>query len=163
MTLSMLWLAGPAVAAVDPEPSPPPRCFVMKDLELPTCTYANGHWTVSYPSDPAGDATGASSAFVLLLVVGGLVGIGLLAWRVGFTRQLARRSGMNVDEATAMTLLSDEGFEATYLAANLRQAAPAPPAHSTADRLQELQRLRDAGLVTDDEYAARRSAIIAAL
>jgi hypothetical protein len=64
-----------------------------------------------------------------------------------------------------MTLLSDDGLDATYLAANLRgtqaanQATP-PPSATTAARLEELKSLLDRGLVTQSEYDERRKAII---
>jgi hypothetical protein len=81
---------------------------------------------------------------------------------------MARRSGMDPDEATAMTLLTDDGFEATYLASNLRGESPAPAPASgappaAAGRLQELQGLLDRGLITEAEYAGRRQAIIDAI
>lgn len=38
---------------------------------------------------------------------------------------------------------------------------PAAPARSVAERLRELEALRDDGLVTDDEYSDRRGAILA--
>lgn len=79
---------------------------------------------------------------------------------------MARDSGMDEDDATAMTLLTDDGFEATYLASNLRPPAqpPATPSapgqRSVADRLRELQSLLDQGLVTQAEYDERRRALI---
>ena len=76
--------------------------------------------------------------------------------------------------ATQMTLLSDDGLEATYLASSLRRPAsdPAPdpvsdsaPAITStpptaAARLEELKSLLDRGLVTQEEYDERRKAII---
>ena len=75
---------------------------------------------------------------------------------------------MDPGDATAMTLLTDDGFEATYLAANLRQPGGAPgqpdtegtPGRSPAERLRELDSLRDEGLVTEEEYAAARRAVL---
>ena len=72
---------------------------------------------------------------------------------------------MSVTDATTMTLLTDDGLEATYLASHLRgQAAPPPVApslaSSVADRLRQLTELRDRGLITPEEYDARRTAII---
>ena len=40
---------------------------------------------------------------------------------------------------------------------------PAPAAKSAAERLRELKALADEGLVTPEEYAAKRSAIIGGL
>ena len=89
-------------------------------------------------------------------------------------RRMAERSGMDPGEATAMTLLTDDGLEATYLASNMRPpataAAPAdghpaeaPSARSATERLTELAQLRDQGLVTQAEYDERRAAILDSL
>jgi hypothetical protein len=65
-----------------------------------------------------------------------------------------------------MALLTDEGFEATYLASNLRPrpdqgAAPAaPPAATAAARLRALRELLDDGLITQTEYDDRRRAVL---
>ncbi len=68
--------------------------------------------------------------------------------------------------ATQMSLLSEDGLDATYLAANLRQPPPAPgaaepptPPPSTEARLTELRGLLDKGLITQQEYDARRQGI----
>ncbi len=81
---------------------------------------------------------------------------------------MAREAGLQ-GRATRMALLSDDGFEATYLASSLRRPpvegevtpveGPAP-SRPTADRLRELDRLRDEGLVTAEEHAERRRAIL---
>jgi len=72
-------------------------------------------------------------------------------------------------DAIAMTLLTDDGFEATYLASNLashlrgQTAGPAlvaPSRGPPADRLAELQALLERGLVTVEEYAAARQKIL---
>ncbi len=97
-----------------------------------------------------------------------LVGLGVTVYKVSTARSIATRAGMDPDDATKMALLSDDGFEATYLAANLRgrdqtpSVAPAPPA-TTAARLRELTELLEQGLITDEEFAARRAAIIGSL
>ena len=113
-----------------------------------------------FGSDP-GPSNGFSGLFVLAL----LVGVGISIWKVTTARRMARGSGMSETDATAMTLLTDDGLEATYLASNLRgQAAPPPVAppltSSVADRLRQLTELRDRGLITPEEYDARRTAII---
>lgn len=146
--------------------NPPNWCFQPNDQgDLPTCTNTGGEWHRSYDSDAFGDDSGIPGAFVaffLLVLVGG---IATVVWKVSTARRMARESGMNEGDATAMTLLTDDGFEATYLAANLRgQTGPAAPsqtpASSVADRLKELGGLRDQGLITTEEYDARRAAII---
>jgi hypothetical protein len=70
---------------------------------------------------------------------------------------------MNPETATAVTLLGSDGLDAAYLAANLRNrpAAPdAPASRTTEERLCELQRLEDQGLVTAEEYDAHREEIL---
>src|SRR3954447_24049433 len=113
--------------------------------EPPTCTKVNGQWVASWPDDSA--TSGFGGGFVFLLVVGALVAVGLLIWRVTTAQKLARQSGMDPGLATQMTLLSDDGLDATYLASSLRQplaAAPAPAAApptptTTSARLAELR------------------------
>ena len=135
--------------------------------ELPTCTYVNGEWHRSYEGGLGSDGGGAPAGFVLLFVLALLAGIAFTVWRVSTARRMARDSGISESDATAMTLLSDDGFEATYLASNLRgQTAPTPPqpgTRSTAERLRELQALLEQGLITEEEYAARRRAVIEGL
>ncbi|MDQ1696438.1 MAG: hypothetical protein QOJ03_1791, partial [Frankiaceae bacterium] len=99
--------------------------------------------------------------------------IGLTIWRVSTARSLATRAGLDPNEATAVTLLSDDGLGAAYLASSLRQpsqqpavpssATVVPAQHSAEDRLRELAGLKAQGLVTADEYDARRKAILDAL
>jgi Short C-terminal domain len=48
-------------------------------------------------------------------------------------------------------------------AAPAAQYPPAPPEPSTAQRLQELETLRATGVISDDEYAAKRQQILADL
>lgn len=118
--------------------------------------------------DVASDVPPGFAAFFVLVLLGAL---GATLWRVLLARQVARDAGMNPDRATAMTLLSDDGLDATYLAANLREQRPAPEGESlpapvvrgAEERLRELARLRDEGLVTQEEYDARRTAILDSL
>jgi hypothetical protein len=112
--------------------------------------------------DESGVGPGIPAGFAAWFVLIVVAGVGFTVWQVSKTRSMARRAGMDPNEATAMTLLSDGGFEATYLAANLRNTGTSayPVPRDVADRLRELQRLKDQELVTADEYAARRQAII---
>jgi hypothetical protein len=92
-----------------------------------------------------------------------MAGIGTTIWRISLARRVARRSGMDENEATAVTLLSDNGLEAAYLAGNIRNGASYDTEASdrtVAFRLQELQELRDRGLITEQEYDAQRKAIL---
>jgi hypothetical protein len=105
---------------------------------------------------------------VLVVIVFVVLAIGSAVWRVSTARRLAASSGMDPGLATSVALLTEDGLDATYLAANLRGQAPAsaaPPASpaSAAARLAELRGLLDAGLVTQAEYDERRRAIIDAV
>lgn len=136
--------------------------------EPPTCTKVNGTWVASWPDDGTGSGSGFAGVIGFLAVLAIVGGIGITIWKVSTARSLARESGMNPGVATGMTLLTDDGLAATYLAANLRgstaKPAPAPDLASTSpsatSRLEELKGLLDRGLVTQDEYDARRQAII---
>lgn len=116
--------------------------------------------------EPGGGVPGWFVAWGVLVVVVGIIGA---VWRMSTAQKLAKRSGMDPGLATQITLLSDDGLDATYLASSLRgQATPSPtepatpmtPPRTTADRLEELKALLDGGLVTQAEYDARRQAII---
>lgn len=164
-------LAG-AVAVLFLVLASPLAAYAAED-DLPACTDV-----LSNPDDFAPDAAcvengtlvedevdfgaGIPAVFGVFFVLVLVSGIGFTVWQVSKTRSMARRAGMDPDEATAMTLLSDGGFEATYLAANLRDRPAATPVAvpDAAERLRQLQSLKDQGLVTEGEYAARRQAII---
>lgn len=116
------------------------------------------------PTLPGPDM-GPPPGFVAFFLIALVASIGFTVWKVSTARRMARDAGMDEGDATAMTLLSDEGFEATYLASNLRgqtipPTTPQPGTRSTAERLRELQALLEQGLITPDEYAARRQALI---
>jgi len=106
--------------------------------------------------------------FLLIFILPFAFGIITMIMRMNTARNLARRSGMDPDAASAVSMLSSNGLDAAYLAANLRNGgaaqAPAPgvaePHKSAAARLDELQDLRTRGLITDAEYATRRQQII---
>jgi hypothetical protein len=137
--------------------------------ELPICTKVNGSWVATWPHDASDGGGGASAA--LLVILGLMVAVGVVVWRVTTAQKLAKQSGMDPALATQMTLLSDHGLDATYLAANLRPStgvpgngaathAQAPAARTAAERLSELNALRDQGTITEAEYAERRTSII---
>jgi hypothetical protein len=133
--------------------------------EPPTCTKVNGSWVASWPDD---SSTAGFGAFVAFAVFALIVGIAITVWKVSTAQKLAKQSGMDPGLATQMTLLTDDGLDATYLASSLRQQQPAPavptPAPlSVAGRLEELKGLLDQGLVTQTEYDERRTAIIDSL
>jgi hypothetical protein len=115
-------------------------------------------------SDLGSDGTGFPGWFVGLFVLVLLVGIGLTVYRVSAARDMARKAGLDPNAAGTVALLDEDGLSAAYVASSLQRpsAAPAavPPVRPAAERLAELQALKDAGAVTDTEYAARRQAII---
>jgi Short C-terminal domain len=118
----------------------------------------------------ADSGTGIPGGFIALMVVVVLIGIGLTLYRISVARGMAEKSGMDPGDATRVALLDDDGLSATYLASQMRgrqveststpPSTPPSPTRSTADRLRELESLHDQGLVTDDEYAERRTAIL---
>jgi len=166
--------AGFALPALADDPTPPPG--VCDNLSVgDACLQApDGTWSVQHnvggfgsdPSDP-----GIPGAFVGWMIFVIAVGIGITVWRVSTARRLARNAGLDEGDATAVTLLGNDGLAATYVASAVQSAQqrrapearrdlPIPRATSTEERLRELQRLHDEGLVTDDEYTQRRSAIV---
>ena len=153
-----------ATALADTSPPPEPdSCFQTNaNGDLPTCTTdSNGKWQVDYPS---GSADNPLSIAIPLFLIAAAVGGGLTIWRVSTARSLARRAGMDPGEATAITLLGNDGLDAAYVASAVRTAQERPdlvvPRTSAADRLRELDRLRASELVTDDEYARQRKVIL---
>jgi hypothetical protein len=98
--------------------------------------------------------------FVLFLVAG----VATTIYRVSIARRVARDAGMDEGAATAATLLTQNGLDATYLAASLRQGQQQPgpaPSRTAESRLQELKSLLDRGLINQTEYDDRRTAILA--
>jgi hypothetical protein len=157
--LGLLAVVAPPPAVAD-VPVVPACDSAHPDVQPPDCV-GDGEPVLSV--DPAGGPD--VGGFVALMVVVGLVGLGLTAWRVSTARDLARKAGMDPDQATAITLLGGDGLDATYVATSLRGPAqpPAPPARTVEERLLELQGLKDQGLVTDEEFQARRAAVLDSL
>ena len=113
------------------------------------------------------DGPGIPGWFVALAVLMALGGIATMVVRISMARDLARRAGLDPDQAAATTLLTTNGLDATYLAASLRSASGAGSPTATAPtakaRLEELNALHDQGLITPAEYAERRKAILDAI
>ena len=113
-----------------------------------------------------GDGGGFPVGSVLPLVLVMLVAIGITVYRVSSAREMARKSGMDTGDATRVALLDNDGLSATYLASELKgtRQTPSEPAQrtsrTTAERLQELDRLHQQGLVTETEYAQHRAEIL---
>jgi hypothetical protein len=148
---------------------PPRRCFnqLGPNGELPTCTFNGTRWVVSYDGGPADlVGSGVPSGFAALMVLGVLAGIGVTVWRLSLARRMAAESGMDPDRASMMTLISDDGLDATYLASSLRgtQGTDGPAQRSgrrgAQEQLRELQQLHDEGLITTEEHERRRTEIV---
>lgn len=133
--------------------------------EPPTCTkVGKGQWVASWPDDPG---SGSAGGFAFVMVLGVALTVAVVVWKVRTAQTLARQNGMDPALATQMTLLSEDGLDATYLASSLRRPAdggtrtPAPAqTPEVSARLVELKGLLDRGLVTQAEYDQRRKAII---
>lgn len=165
-------LFGSAAAYADATPPPPDVC----SSPSVTCQYDGTEWNV-YDSNapevnhPSGDPTSSVKTFAIIGFAT-VIGLGLVGtiWRVRTARRIAAGAGLNPDAAAAATLFGTGGLTATYLAANLQpRPGPStetsvhhvePPAHDNENRLSELKRVHDEGLITDDEYARRRTAIV---
>lgn len=136
------------------------------DLPSGNCT-GDGTDDDPFLCDPdTNSGSGVPGAFVGIFAIVVLVGVGTTIYKVGMARDMARKSGMDADQATAMTLLTDDGLEATYLASNLRPPVAASKPTSdrpVSERLAELKSLLDQGLVTQAEYDERRAAILGSL
>jgi hypothetical protein len=148
---------------------PPAECFQSDEFGTPaTCTKVGDEWVVSYDdgfgvSEAGAGMPGAFGAFFVLML---LAGVAFTIWKVSTARRMARDAGMSEGDATAMALLTDDGFEATYMASSVRGRIPdAPPATTgptgtPSERLAELKGLLDQGLVTQDEHDAARRRIL---
>lgn len=107
--------------------------------------------------------------FIALFVIAALVGVGSFCWRISVARKIARDAGLDPNTATAVTMLGKDGVDSAYLASALASRAraqsshPVPPPKTTEQRLRELQALKDKGLITPEEYAARRQKILDAI
>lgn len=136
------------------------------------CIEGDDGWTGFDNGGFGSDDMGIPGFFIGFFVLAVLIAIGTTVWKVSTARQIAAQSGMDPSIATQMTLLSEHGLDATYLAANLRKpaettTASAPvsppttaPAASAAQRLTELKGLLNTGMITQTEYAERRAEII---
>lgn len=154
-----LLLAAPPSYA-DPVPAP-------QDCSDPAnpCPVGN-----TFP-DATDNGPSPGAMFGIFALVAIVIGGGTFLWRISTARRIAEQAGLDPDTAVTTTILSQDGLAATYLAANLRQRDPEPaPAlaplprplstRSAEYRLGELKHLHDEGLITEDEYDRRRTAIL---
>lgn len=103
--------------------------------------------------DPGG---GPPSWFVAVFVLMLLVGVGSAVAKVWWTGELARRRGRDSSEAIVSSLLGGNDLitAATYF------KDPVTQSPTVEQRLLELKRLEDQGLISDAEADARRSEIL---
>ena len=145
--------------------------FADASFDPTDCSNVAPGAAVSGCPDTGSDQPNPLNWFVPLMIIAGTIGIGTTVWRVRTARSLAQEAGMDPDQATAITLLGNNGLDAAYIASavhtsrqprDLRQRPDLtiPRARTVEDRLRELQRLHEQGLVTDEEYTHRRSAIV---
>jgi membrane protease subunit (stomatin/prohibitin family) len=114
-----------------------------------------------------GSSSTSFAPFIGLIVIALVLGLIVLAWRVSLARRLAADAGLSKGAATALTVMGNPGLDATFIASSLRaQQAAAAPAESqgasagVAGRLNQLEALRDQGLLSESEYQARRAKIL---
>lgn len=161
----------------------PADCFDAVDAgQVTACSVENSPWNSSFEGGMHGDP-GVPGGFGAFFVFALLFGLVTFVWRISLARRVAERSGLDPDEATELAILGEHGLEAGYLAGHLRDRsvdarstdirtsgvgmsgavtpeARAPEVRTAEMRLRELQALRDAELVTREEYDARRTAIL---
>ena len=99
-------------------------------------------------------------------------GIATTIWRMKMARNMAARAGLDQNAAGAISMLSPNGLDATYLAASLatRPQYPAPyptppatQAKTAEQRLLELVELKDKGLITEAEFLQRREQVLGSI
>lgn len=107
--------------------------------------------------------------FIAVFILGALLSVGTWIWRISVTRKMAEDAGLDPNTATAVTMLSNDGVDAAYLASTLAsQSRPQPP-HPTQrpktaeERLQELDALKGKGLISENEYEAQRQKILGSI
>ena len=117
---------------------------------------------------------GIPGFFIFFVILAVVIGVGTTWYRISTARSIARRTGMDVGDATAVALLNDNGLSAAYMRSGMQQpqqrvnqeplpAEPEAPPRTPEQRLADLDNLHDAGRITDEEYAAARKRIIDSL
>ncbi|HEX3708125.1 MAG TPA: hypothetical protein VHV76_15975 [Mycobacteriales bacterium] len=166
--------ASTQAASPGPALTPPPQCFVVKDGALPTCEQApNGTWTVTYPTGggnlDSGTGGGERHTVEIIVVIVAIAGIGVIVWRTWLRPDTAGGGGSRRQASlgAARAAPGDAGLNVSYAAPPIVQqpppaAAPVPPTAegSAAQRLAELNALRNSGGITPADYEARRQSIL---
>lgn len=108
-----------------------------------------------------GDGSGIPPFVVLMFLVFLGIAIATTVVKMNVASRMAEKAGLDPGDAALTSLLNDDGVSAAYLAANLQgRAAAQPVLRSVEQRLGDLARLRDQGLITPEEYATRRATIL---
>lgn len=100
-------------------------------------------------------------AFFVIFLFVAVLGIVMSIVRYRATKSLMRSRGASEREATTMALFG--GDNAVAAAALLSKPEVSPSGRAPRDaveRLDELQRLRDRGLIGEDEFARKRREIL---
>jgi hypothetical protein len=160
---------GGFATAATPAPSPPPKCFVIKNGALPLCEQErDGTWTAIYPNTVGkhGDSnSGADTkrAVELAIVVAAIIGIATIVWRTWIRPAARTPVGSSAPDIADLprARLSGASVEPPLPHAKPpAQVPPAAPPRSAAQQLAELNALRNQGTISQDEYEARRLAIV---
>jgi hypothetical protein len=150
---------GSGVGFADPDPGWSFSCTGSNEgtAECPTGADQLGQ-PVDYPAPDEGFPPVPGffvAAFVLMLALG--VGSAVLRYRAG--SRIPERAGLNPEDAGMTSLLSENGLPAAYVMSNLPGRA-APAGRSVEERLAELTQLRDRGVISAEEYARARAAVL---
>jgi hypothetical protein len=103
----------------------------------------------------------ALGLIMVLIVVGFVAAIvgGVIRYRT--TKRMAIRSGMSEADAAGFAMTSEHGLEAAFVADRLAGTVVVPtPRATSGERLAELAALRDQGLISAEEYNAKRRSIL---
>ena len=99
--------------------------------------------------------------FILMMLIALALGVGSAVLRYRTGSRIAERAGLNPEDGGMTSLLSENGLPAAYVMSNLPgRTQPAASPRTVEQRLGDLTRLRDQGLITPEEYETRRTRII---
>jgi len=151
------------------------QCIQSGDVfNMPRCSRSgNGPWVAQYPGDPSPGIPGGGFfatflVFALLWSTIPAIAGGMIASSRGQSVGIAVLLGIALGWIGLLIVVLAFKPEVTTAARNVIGAAanrdgwspPPPPRRDTTSRLQELERLKREGLVTDAEYASRRERIL---
>jgi hypothetical protein len=113
------------------------------------------------PVDPLG-VTAAMSGMSVVMTLLVLAGIGIGIWRFSITTKASKDLGLG--GAGTFLALTDENATTAFLAGAAVKASSQhtgqAPVQDVSSRLEGLQRALDKGLISDEEFAAKRAQIL---